>query len=240
MATEKKEPLHRMAERYLRNLIDQPNYAAGALLPDEVTMAEELNISRNTLRQAISRLVNEGIIERRPGVGTRIKRQRYRGKAKAWISFTREMQDAGLKPAVFETRIGTEKPPQYVADFLQVSPDTRLTCLRRLRGVDDKPFVWFRSYFAPDVPVSPSHDFSKPLFEALAKVTNRRPELSDEEIKAVACPSDIAAMLEVEAGSPVLYRLRRVFDQNDEPLEINEGYYLSEHYTYSVKYELND
>lgn len=54
------KPLHLQAEEILRNLIDSEEYKNGKFLPNEVELSQTLNISRNTLRQAINKLVFEG------------------------------------------------------------------------------------------------------------------------------------------------------------------------------------
>ena len=54
------KPLHIQAEEVLRKLIEDEEYKNGKLLPNEVELSAQLNISRNTLRQAINKLVFEG------------------------------------------------------------------------------------------------------------------------------------------------------------------------------------
>ena len=53
------KPLHIQAEEVLRKLIESDEYKNGKLLPNEVLLYEQLNISRNTLRQAINKQVFE-------------------------------------------------------------------------------------------------------------------------------------------------------------------------------------
>jgi GntR family transcriptional regulator len=56
----------------LRKLIESEEYKNGKFLPNEVDLSERLNISRNTLRQAINKLVFEGLLIRKKGVGTKV------------------------------------------------------------------------------------------------------------------------------------------------------------------------
>ena len=63
------KPLHIQAEEVLRKLIEEEEYKNGKLLPNEVELSEQLNISRNTLRQAINKLVFEGLVIRKKGYG---------------------------------------------------------------------------------------------------------------------------------------------------------------------------
>lgn len=63
-------PLYLQIENQLRNIIREPEYKKGKMLPNEVDLSKQLGISRNTLRQAINNLVTEGLLVRK-------KRDRY-------------------------------------------------------------------------------------------------------------------------------------------------------------------
>jgi DNA-binding GntR family transcriptional regulator len=69
------KPLHLQAEEILRRLIEENDYKNGKLLPSETDMSKQLNISRNTLRQAINKLVIEGLLIRKKGVGTKVAKK---------------------------------------------------------------------------------------------------------------------------------------------------------------------
>ena len=81
-------PLHIQAEEILRNLIDSEEYKDGKYLPNEIELSQKLNISRNTLRQAINKLVFEGLLVRKKGVGTKIAHKSIIGGVKNWLSFS--------------------------------------------------------------------------------------------------------------------------------------------------------
>lgn len=60
-------PLYLQIENQLRNIIREPEYKKGKMLPNEVDLSKQLGISRNTLRQAINNLVTEGLLVRKKG-----------------------------------------------------------------------------------------------------------------------------------------------------------------------------
>lgn len=70
-------PLHQQAEALLRKLIEKDEYKNGKLLPNEVDLSKQLHISRNTLRQAINKLVFEGLLVRKRGVGTVVAQKQF-------------------------------------------------------------------------------------------------------------------------------------------------------------------
>ena len=78
------KPLHVQAEEILRKLIESEEYKNGKFLPNEVDLSERLNISRNTLRQAINKLVFEGLLIRKKGVGTKVAQKGIVGGVKNW------------------------------------------------------------------------------------------------------------------------------------------------------------
>ena len=81
-------PLHIQAEELLRKVIKNPQYSKGKLLPDEVTLAKQLAISRTTLRLAINKLVYEGLLTRKKGIGTKVNNGIISSKSVNWLSFS--------------------------------------------------------------------------------------------------------------------------------------------------------
>ena len=65
-------PLHIQAENLLRTMINDPEHLNGKFLPNEVELAKQLAISRSTLRQALNKLVYEGLLIRKKGIGTKV------------------------------------------------------------------------------------------------------------------------------------------------------------------------
>ena len=85
------------SRRSTEKLIESDEYKNGKLLPNEVLLSEQLNISRNTLRQAINKLVFEGLLVRKKGHGTKVVRKGITGGVKNWLSFSQEMKMLGIE-----------------------------------------------------------------------------------------------------------------------------------------------
>ena len=146
-------PLHQQAEEVLRKMIQQEDYRNGKLLPNEVDLSKQLNISRNTLRQAINKLVFEGLLIRKKGYGTCVAPQDVMSNARNWMSFSQEMAAQGMQVQNFELHISWKLPPKEAAEFFGIEPGRKLLCLERLRGKPDLPFVFFISFFSPKAQV---------------------------------------------------------------------------------------
>lgn len=228
-------PLHQQAEEILRKMIADEEYRNGKLLPNEIELSKRLNISRNTLRQAINKLVFEGHLIRKKGYGTCVAPQDVMSNAHNWMSFSQEMAMQGQKVQNFELHLSWKKPPKEAADFFGVSQDDKLICLERLRGKPDSPFVFFTSFFNPDIPMSISEDMSTPLYEILFKKYGIKVKTSKEQISAKAANEELAEKLGLSDGDPILVRKRFVLDDKNVPIEYNIGYYRGDSFTYSIE-----
>ncbi len=227
--------LHFQAEQLLRALIKKPEYVKGKLLPNEVDLAKQLAISRTTLRQALNKLVYEGLLIRKKGIGTTVAVAAVSSKANNWLSFSQEMKARGIPIRNYELHLSWELPDETIANFFQIPLTRKILKLERLRGRVDAPFVYFISYFHPRVGITGNEDFSRPLYEMLETEHHTVATLSKEEISAKTATKIIAAKLEIAIGDPILFRKRFVYDQGDRPIEYNLGYYKADSFVYTIE-----
>lgn len=238
-----KKPLHVQAEELLLKLISQKEYKNGKLLPNEIELSKQLNISRNTLRQAINKLVFEGRLIRKKGYGTKVAKQGIVGGVKNWLSFSQEMRNLGIEIRNFELHITRQTPNEKIANFFEGDKPTgkesirKCLVLERVRGNVDFPFVYFISYFNPDIPISDEENFAKPLYEILENKYGVVVKTSKEEVFARLAGENIAKKLEIKAHDPILVRRRFVYDDQGKPVEYNVGYYRADSFTYTISAE---
>ncbi len=228
-------PLHIQAEELLRKLIDMEEYKNGKLLPNEVDLSEQLKISRNTLRQAINKLVFEGLLIRRKGVGTKVVRKGISGGIKNWLSFSQEMKMLGIEVHNFELYVGYKKPSDEIANFFDIDTEKLCLTLKRVRGNKQYPFVYFISYFNPIIPLNSEISFNIPLYELLEKQFDIIVKTSKEEISASLAGDFIADKLGIKPTDPILIRKRFVYDVNNVAIEYNIGYYRADSFTYAIE-----
>jgi len=227
-------PLHMQVEKLLRELAEMPNYQKGELFPNEVDIARQLGISRNTVRQAISKLVIEGLLERKKGVGTKVSGQNISTQLKSWMSFTREMKAKGVKVINYDIKVEKERANNDVANALEIAENTEVLKLSRLRGDEDEPFVLFVSWFHPRIGLNGNEDFTRPLYEIIENDYSIIADLSKEEIKAVCPDKEISELLQINEDDPVLNRIRKVYDPGKRPIEFGLVYYRADKFTYTI------
>ncbi len=228
-------PLHAQAEELLRKLISQEEYQNGKLLPNEVELSKLLAISRTTLRQAINKLVYEGLLIRKKRAGTKVNQSTVSSKSNNWLSFSQEMKLRGIDIKNFELHVTWVFPDETLANFFEINTDKKVLKMERVRGKSDGPFVYFISYFHPRIGLTGDEDFKRPLYELLETDYYTIASLSKEDISAHAAEEVIAEKLQIKRGDPVLFRKRFVFDQGERPIEYNLGYYKADSFVYSIE-----
>ena len=231
------KPLHSRVEKMLRQLIEQPAFQNGELFPKEVDIANELGIARNTVRHAISKLVNEGLLVRKKGVGTKVASKRISTRLDSWWSFTGEMKSRGMDVVNFDLEVEPVPATNEVAEAMHIKEGIKVIQLSRLRGTSSGPSLLSISWFHPRLKMTNKDDYSKPLYQMLEEDHGVIVSVSREEISAIKAEETLAEKFSVEIGSPILFRQRLVCDSDGRIVEYNKVYYKGDGFTYSIDIE---
>ncbi len=70
--TRRSKPRYAELGDLLQAAIEKGEYAVGTLLPTELELCERFSVSRHTARAALAQLISAGLVQRRPGAGTRV------------------------------------------------------------------------------------------------------------------------------------------------------------------------
>jgi GntR family transcriptional regulator len=227
-------PLHAQVEELLRQMITETEYIEGKMLPNEVDLAKTLGISRNTLRQAMHKLMFEGLLVRKKGIGTRVASKTVTTRLNYWPSFTREMKEKGFPVINFDIHATKVPADEQLSQLFGIKLNTPVVKLERLRGLKDGPMVQFISYFHPRIGLTGDEDFTRPLNELLEKDFSTVVVLSREEISAQLATRVIAEKLGIKKGDAVLKRIRRVYDPGERIVEYNICLYRADKFTYLI------
>jgi GntR family transcriptional regulator len=140
---------------YLREKIQTNAYQPGQKIPSESELVEDLNVSRNSLREAITRLEHEGYLVRKHGIGTFIidsKVDRVNAAIDKLYSTSKLIASQGKIPGTADLTTHTTQADAFIASKLLIEPGSPVVCIQRKRTADGIPFCWDASYF----PVHPA------------------------------------------------------------------------------------
>jgi GntR family transcriptional regulator len=227
-------PLHSQIERELREMMVRPAFQNGALMPTEVSLANRFGVSRGTVRAALTRLVDKGLLQRKPGVGTRVLPPSPESSIGAWRSFSREMARRNIQVECFFQEVKRLAVPEGVALSLQIAPGTQVLRLDRTRGWDHRAVLHSRSWFHPRLRLADSADFSRPLYDLIQQQTGAVATSAREEFSAVTAKTPLTGRLKVPSGEPLLLRSHTVFDSGKRPMEFAEVHYVSSRFTLTL------
>ena len=230
---------HQIADE-LRKQINIGDLKPGAQLPGEIELMGTYSVSRNTIRLALKRLVDEGLLVVGQGRGTFVRDQ-LRPFVWDWSTIesrsrhTRTHMDgatqdqwatsviaAGRVPRQ-DVQVSIVTPPRSVAANLELDAETGVALLRaRIRFVDHEPYLLANSYFPADLvqgtPLMEPRDVSAPggVLAASGLVQVR---YHDEMVCRMPTRSETQA-LRLPAATPVIEHMRTGYDAADRPLRV--------------------
>ncbi len=211
-----------------------------APLPSDAMLCEEFGVSRMTARNAVQRLVQEGIVYRVPGRGTFVAEPPVHRQAGNLLSFTEEMRRRGREPSSRVLSREVREPRPSEASRLQLAPGESVLALRRLRVADDEPVAIEEAVFpaARVAALLESADLEhRSLHDTLVQ-GGHVPTMGRARLGAEPAGPDDAALLGVPEGSPLLVEKRVIHDQDGRPLELCESRYAGDRYGLDVQFDV--
>lgn len=199
-------PLYEAVARQIAGLIETGEWGANSRLPSEAALIEKFGVGRNTVRHALSQLVDAGVLKTIQGVGTFVVDGRTAKTAQFLYGFSQEMALAGK-------RVNSEVLDHQLIDAdatlarrLEVQLGSEVVFLQRLRKVDGEPTALERAYLPHRLfPRILDHDFSKEsLYKVLSDEFDSTPDHAEQEIEASVATPMIAELLDLPMPAVVL------------------------------------
>ena len=227
-------PLYQQLQQAVRQAIERRTLKPDDALPPERDLANELSVSRITIRKAFDGLVAEGLLTRRQGAGTFVAARVEKSFSKL-TSFSEDMAARGRKATSswLSRSEGTVTPEESLT--LGLSPGAPVYRFNRIRFADGAPMALEYSTLAAFC--MPSPDFVETsLYEALEK-TGHRPVRALQRLRAVLFTDEQAELLGVAPRDAGLLIERRGFLKDGRAVEVTQSYYRGDAYDFVA--ELN-
>ncbi|WP_045234453.1 GntR family transcriptional regulator [Deinococcus pimensis] len=205
-------PRYLQVQRALQEMIEGPEYAPGDRVPSERELAEQLGVSRMTVRRAMDNLVRMGLLERDSTSGTRVSEPRVSRVLNdpRLHSITQMVAATGGRAGGRLLDFSVSPAPAKVAARLEVPVGSAVVVLRRLRLVNDVPFCLETSYLPEArVPGLAAEDLAGngSLYGVLEARFDVRAASGDSSIGvSVATPAEARALGLPEGHAVLLYR----------------------------------
>ncbi|HEK9442406.1 TPA: GntR family transcriptional regulator, partial [Streptococcus equi subsp. equi] len=210
--------------------IEKEVWTIGSRLPSERDLAEHFEVSRMTLRQAITLLVEEGILERRVGSGTYVASHRVQERMRGTTSFTEIVNSQGRKPSSKLISYQRQLASDTEINQLHLEESDYVIRMERIRYADKVPLVYevasIPEKFIKNVKKT---DITEHFFQTL---TSNGYEIgkSQQTIYAKIASERVASYLEVAKGHAILALTQVSFFTDGRPFEYVRSQYVGDRF----------
>jgi GntR family transcriptional regulator len=222
----------------LRQAIFSGAYSPGSQLPTEAELGEMLGASRTVVREALRILEEDGLIFRRHGVGTFVRKHPILKNLNVNYGITDMIRLAGLEPGTSHLAVNRENADEETAEQLNVPPGTLLFSIERVRTADGKPVVYSLDVFAATLLRGAEFDPNQLLKESVYQVIeNKLGYMIDYGVARILpaqAPAPIARHLDLDPGSLVLYLVQTDYSALDDPLLYSREFHLPDAFDFMI------
>lgn len=227
-------PLYIQIADALLKRIESAELVPGHRLPSERELSESLGVTRMTLRQALQLLEQQGLVERKHGVGTFVAQPKIDRQANHLVPFTKGMQKRGFRPGARLLALEQQFAEVSVARALQLAVSAPVYYLHRLRLINREPTMVEKIMLpAHRFPQLDHYDLAaRSLYEVLETEYGVFIRYARQSFEAVAASKYDADLLNIAGGAPLMLEARLAYDQAGRPIEYAQDLYRGDRFRF--------
>jgi GntR family transcriptional regulator len=235
------QPRYRQLAQTLIHEIETGRYPVGELLPTEYELCEQFGVSRFTVREAIKQLLQLGLVDRQPGVGTRV---RFARPSREYRQVMQRLADLQQYSAETELEVFHAKTIALDEELCQLVRGTAGQTWLRAEGV--------RRAGERKAPICFTEIYIHPAFRSVQGLVGCRLRTSvyalieqqfgeqvaqvQQQIRAIALGATMARILKAQPRSPALWICRHYVNRRGEVIEVAISTHPAERFTYSENF----
>lgn len=236
-------PRYQQLRAVLAREIQDGHHPVGSLLPPEPQLCERFGVSRHTLREAVRKLCEQGLVTRHQGIGTRVKArsappQRYvasLGSLQELMQYTQQTRLKRLahQPVVAHAELAQQLRCEPGEPWLEIE-----TCRYPAQG--DQPLVHMHIYVRPEASgiLADLDDGSAWVFGLVEKHGGERIVEAQQVVGALAMPAISARILSVKPRTPGLLVRRYYLGGSGRLLSVSLNLYPAERFELATQWRL--
>lgn len=237
-------PLYVQLEQILKSQIMTGELLPEKRIPTEKELAEIYHVSSITARQAIMRLVQEGLLFRKQGKGTFVRKGLKNAKNIMTFQVAGDLQDVvpeGLMSQKVDVLgIDIVKSSGLVAEALEMAEQQDVSRVMRTRTDNNVIISYIKNFLPLDIGERITREdlVANPMLHVLKNKLNLSLKRGIQYVVAVNADYEIASALSISISSPVLYLETIIYDANDRPVDFVQTFYRSDHFRYTLKIDM--
>lgn len=225
-------PLHVQIKDSLKGEILKGNF--DGRIPSERELMDIFTVSRTTVREAVSALVREGVVEKIHGKGTFVSLSKVQQQWLGNIStFSETIQRAGMKPGAKLLSSRIISCTEYIGDKFG---GQEFYEIKRLRYANDKIMAVERKYFEVEIGLKlANYDLNKAnIYKLLEFSLGITPWTAEEIITSDITTKEDAALLGIPKTSSVLVIERSTLDPDGVLIELSHTTFRADKYSLNI------
>jgi DNA-binding GntR family transcriptional regulator len=226
-------PLYFQVARRLEELIATGHLAPGTRLENEVALADQLGLSRPTMRQAIQYLVDKGLMVRKRGVGTQVVHARVRRTVEL-TSLYEDLDRTHQQPRTDVLSFRPARAPDEVAVALALPAGGAVLLIERLRYAQGEPLALMRNYLPAGLLRVTADDLRDRGLYQLMRAAGVNLRLAEQTIGARRATAAEAKALGEPRGAPLLTMARTAYDDAGRAVEYGQHAYRASLYSFEL------
>ena len=229
-------PAHVQIEEQLSEQIASGELHTGERLPPERDLARDLDVSRMTVRQALSSLAARGLVERGVGRGTFVASRKVEHDLTRVAGFSEQLTRQGLEPGAKIIDVSETPAGWRISAALEIAPKAPVVRIQRLRLADGVPMAVEDSCFpAERFPGFAEQDLSGSLYALMRDAYAAAPVRAIERLEPVLARAHEARALDVPARSPLMLIERTAYAADGTPVEFAHDRYRGDRARFVVR-----
>jgi GntR family transcriptional regulator len=226
-------PLYYQLEEHIIQLIEKGDLRPDDALPPEREYAEKFQISRMTVRQAYTELVNKGYLYRLQGKGTYVAERKIEQPLQGLRSFTEEMKVMGMEPGSQLIHFETNAAAGYIAQQLSIPESALVYEIKRVRTADGVPMAIETTYIPADLLQGITEDIvNQSLYAYIQEQLKLSIASGSQVIESSIASQNEAKLLQISKGAPVMLIEFTTYLENGVPVEFVKSVYRADRYKF--------
>jgi GntR family transcriptional regulator len=226
-------PMYYQVAQQLEQAIETGELAPGARLDGELVLADQLGVSRPTLRRAIEYLVDRGYLVRRRAVGTQVVHPKVRRPVEL-TSLYDDLTASRKNPRTKVLSLEAVPASDRVAHALGLDDGVDVLALERLRYADGQPLAIMRNWFPKGVVELDPGRLERAGLYQLMRGAGITLHLASQRIGARGASAAEAKLLQARKGEPLLTMERITYNENGQPVELGDHIYRASLYSFEI------
>lgn len=225
-------PLYFQLAKHLEAEIRSGKLGSGDRLENEVKIADDLGLSRPTVRGAFRYLVDKGLVSRRRGQGTIVTKEKV-NRTLDLTSLFDDLAGAGKRPTTKVLHNEVVKASDLVREALGLGDEQFVIYLERLRYGDGEPIALMHNFIPTSLVTLSSEMLETYGLYELLKTSGIRISQATQRVSAKNATAVEARLLDEPKGTALLTMERSTYDDHGRAVEFAQHVYRASRYSLS-------